>query len=257
KYDRQSSVDLNAWNPAAGRMGALVAAGRDGIGRALQPDSLWLEPSLSIAWNPLHDSRTVVRASFGRSYSATPIYSTQWGTQGFNSYPTHISENVQLEPAVVLAHGFPHPKPVPDLRPEAANDTVADLVDATDRLPTYQSATLSVESEAPGSLLITAGFSYSGGKNLLVGNGAANPNAIPLDALRFRDKLNDEDFNRSLRPFPQYKGFDVYSSYPLGRYQRDAAFLRLERRSSKGLSMRASYEFSKQLDDYSGPYGKQ
>jgi len=127
---------------------------------------------------------------------------------------------------------------------------------ASGRLPTYQSATLSVEREAPGSIVITAGVSYAGGRNLLVGNGAANPDALPLEALRFRDQLNDEAFNRSLRPYPQYKGFDVYNSYSLGRYQRDAAFLRVERRASKGLSLMAYYEFSKQLDDYSGPYGK-
>jgi len=145
----------------------------------------------------------------------------------------------------------------PDLRPEAADDTVADLVDGSGRLPTYQSAKLSFEREAPGSILISAGVTYAGGRNLLVGNGAANPNAIPLDALRFRDQLNDEAFNRSLRPYPQYKGFDVYSSYALGRYQRDAAFLRVEKRASKGLSLIGSYEFSKQVDDYSGPYGKQ
>jgi hypothetical protein len=64
-------------------------------------------------------------------------------------------------------------------------------------------------------------------------------------------------FNRSLRPFPQFKGFDVYSSYPLGRYSRDVGYLRVDKRASRGLSFSASYEFSKQMDDYSGPYGKQ
>src|SRR5438477_450435 len=83
------------------------------------------------------------------------------------------------------------------------------------------------------------------------------PNAIPPAALSFRDKLNDEEFNRSLRPYPQYNGFDLYSSYPLGRYQRDAGFVRVEKRASMGLSLSAYYEFSKQMDDYSGPYGIQ
>ncbi|HTM47746.1 MAG TPA: hypothetical protein VL285_03655 [Bryobacteraceae bacterium] len=257
KYDRQSTVDLAAWNPVAGRKGALAAAGRAGYGRSFQPDRWWLEPSLSIAWNPPGDSRAVIRASFARSYSPIPLHTAQSGTQGFSGYPTYISQNVQLAPALVLAGGVPPSRPVPDLRPEAADNTVADLVDASGRLPTYQSVTLSVEREAPGSIAITAGVSHAGGKNLLVGNGAANPNALPLESLRFRDRLNDETFNRSLRAYPQYKGFDVYNAYSLGRYQRDSAFLRVERRASKGLSLVAYYEFSKQLDDYSGPYGKQ
>ena len=35
-------------------------------------------------------------------------------------------------------------------------------------------------------------------------------------------------FRRALSPYPQYKGFNVYSSWPLGRYERDAAYLRVE-----------------------------
>ena len=73
----------------------------------------------------------------------------------------------------------------------------------------------------------------------------------------YRDQLNNLDFNRSLRPYPQYQGFELNDSYPLGRYQRDAGFVRLEKRASMGLSLSAYYEFSKQMDDYSGPYGIQ
>ncbi len=258
KYDRQSTVDLNVINPVNGRKGALIFAARDGNGRAFQPVRAKLEPSAGVSWNPLGDSRTVLRLSFARGYSGFPIYSVQWGTQGFNGTPTYISPNVQLEPALRLADGLPPPsRPLPDLRPEAANDTVADLMDRSRRQPVYQSASLSLEHQAPGSVVVTIGAAYSGGRDLLVGNWAANPNAIHPDALRFRDQLNDEQFNRSLRPYPQFKGFDVYSSWPLGRYHRDAGFLRVEKRASHGLTLSFYYEFSKQLDDYSGPYGRQ
>ncbi|MGB9604292.1 MAG: hypothetical protein ACPL88_00250 [Bryobacteraceae bacterium] len=258
KYDRQSTVDLNVINPANGRKGALIVAAREGVGRAFQPVRVKLEPSASFSWNPLGTAKTVIRAGFARSYSGIPIYSVQWGTQGFNGTPTYISPNVQLEPALRLADGVPPPsRPVPDLRPDAANDTVADLIDRSPRQPVYQSASLSLEHEAPGSVVITLGAAYSGGRDLLVGNWAANPNAIHPHALRFRDQLNDEQFNRSLRPYPQYKGFDLYNSWPLGRYHRDAGFLRVDKRASHGLTLSFYYEFSKQLDDYSGPYGRQ
>ncbi len=258
KYDRQSTVDLSAVNPENGRPGALVAAARGGYGRAFQPAQFRVEPSVSVAWNPRGDAASVVRLSFARSYSSIPIYTGQWGTQGFSAYSTYISPNVQLEPAVVLSQGLPPlAAPLPNLRPDAANDTVADLMDMSDRVPTYQSASLSLERRLPGAVLLTVGTSYSGGKNLLVGNSAANLNAIHPDALIFRDLLNDEDFNRSLRPYPQYKGFDVYSTWPGGRYQRNSGYVRLEKRASAGLSVSASWEISRQLDDYSGPYGKQ
>ena len=258
KYDRQSTVDLTAFSPANGRNGALVAAARDGRGRAFQPARARLSPSASLAWNPRGEPKTVVRLGYSRGYSPIPIYTGQFGTQGFNGSPTYISPNVQLAPAVVLSRGLPPTdRPLPDLRPEAADDTVADLIDQSDRQPVYQSASLTLERELPGSVVVSVGAAYSGGRNLLVSGNTVNLNAIHPDALEYRDRLNDETFNRSLRPYPQYRSFDLYSSYPAARYQRDAGFLRVEKRASKGLSFSAYYEFAKQLDDYSGPYGRQ
>jgi hypothetical protein len=258
KYDRQSTIDLSAINPANGLPGALVAAGRNGAGRAFQPTLLRLEPSASLAWNPLGDAKTVVRASFARGYAGIPIYSGQWATQGFNLYPTYLSPDSQLQPALVLRDGIPPPgTSIPDLQPDAANNTIADLVDNSDRLPTYQSASLSIQREFPGSTVVTLGTSYSGGKNLLVGNSGANPNAIPLDDLQYGVQLNNLAFNQSLRPYPQYQGFNVYGLYPAGRYQRNAGYVRVEKRASQGLTVSAYFEFNKQMDDYSGPYGKQ
>jgi len=258
KYDHQTDIDLSAINPANGLPGALVAAGKDGFGSAFQPALVRLASSMSIAWNPLGDSSTVVRLSFARSYTGIPIYFGQFGTQGFNLYPTFLSSDPQVQPALLLRTGVPLPAtPLPDLQPDAANNTIADLVEMTSRLPTYQSASLNIERELPGSTVVTLGTSYAGGKNLLVGNGAANPNAIPLDDLQYGVQLNDLAFNQSLRPYPQYQGFNVYGQYPIGRYQRDAGYLRVEKRASHGLSLSAYFEFNKQMDDYSGPYGTQ
>jgi hypothetical protein len=258
KYNRQSNIDLGAINPANGLPGALVVAGQGGFGGAFQSTLVRLAPSLSIAWNPLDDPKTVVRGYFARDYSGIPIYSGQWGTQGFNQYSTFLSPDAQLQPALILRNGVPPPAtPIPDLQPDAANNTIADLIDVSHRLPTYQSASLSLEREFPGSTVVTVGMSYSGGKNLLVGNGSANPNAIPLVDLKYGNQLNNLAFNQSLRPYPQYQGFNLYGQYPVGRYQRDAGYVRVEKRSSNGLSVNAYFEFNKQMDDYSGPYGTQ
>lgn len=258
KYDRQSNVDLTAINPANGRPGALVFANRDGRGRAFQNTLYNADWSGSVAWNPFGGTRTVVRAAYSRSYGMVPVYSGQWGTQGFNAYPTYISPNVQLQPAIRLSDGLPSfPYTLPDYRPEAANDTNADLFDVSGNVPTYHSASLSAERELSGSMVVTLGFSYSGGKNLFLGSSGVSPNAVPLDALRYRDQLNNEQFNRSLRPYPQYKNFDVNSAWAAGRYQRTETWVRVEKRISYGLSFNATYEYARQMDDYSGPYGQQ
>lgn len=258
KYNRQSTIDFSAINPDNGLPGALVAAGWDGQSRGFRRTLVRLQPSIGIAWNLTSDSKTVLRAGYSRSYSAIPIYDGQFGTQGFNSYQTFLSPNTELQPAVALTGSLPPPAhPLPDLQPDAANNTIADLIDATTRLPTYQSASLTIERELPGSLVVSTGAVYSGGHNLLVGDGAANPNAIPPADLVYGDQLYNLAFNQSLRPYPQYQGFELYGEYPLGRYQRDSGFLRVEKRASMGLAVNAYYEFSKQMDDYSGSYGVQ
>jgi hypothetical protein len=258
KYDRQSSIDLTRINPANGLPGALVAANQGGESRGFRPALVRLQPSAGIAWNITKDSKTVLRAGFSRSYSPIPIYEGQFGTEGFNGYQTFLSPDTQLQPAVALSSSLPPPAhALPDLLPDAANNTIADLIDTTDRLPTYQSGSLTIERELPGSMVVSMGASYSGGRNLLVGDSAANPDAIPPAALIYGDRLNNLDFNRARRPYPQFQGFELYGSYPLGRYQRDAGFVRVEKRASMGLALSAYYEFSKQMDDYSGPYGVQ
>lgn len=259
KYDRQSTVDLSAYNPESGRPGALVFAGLDGYGRRFQPIRTKFEPNASVAWTPGGGTKSVVRASFWRSYSGVPVYFGQWGTQGFNGTPAFLSPNSQLEPAVTLAAGLPAShEPLPNLTPGAANDQFADLMAVDPRhQPMYQSAQLTFERELPGSMLVTLGASYAGAKDQYVGENAANPNAIPLSALAYRDQLYDEAFNASERPYPQYKGFNLGGLYPYGKYQKDAGFLRVEKRASQGLTLSAYLEYSKSLDDYSGPWGSQ
>ncbi len=257
KYDRQSNIDFRVLNPANGRPGALVFANQNGLGRAFSPTQVRPEPSVALAWTPSDVNKTVIRTSYSRSYEGARL-NAPGNTQGFNFYPTFVSPNAQLAPAVTLQDGFPLSQSIqPDLRPDAVNGMIGDVIDGSARMPRYQSTGVSVEREVAGSLLVTSGYYHQDGKNLYVGNSAANLNAIPLENLAYRDQLNDEAFRASLRPFPQYVGFEMNSGYPLGRYERDAGYLRLEKRTSGGLGLSAYYEFSKQMDDYSGPYGTQ
>jgi hypothetical protein len=258
KYNRQSTVDPSAIDPSNSLPGALVFAGLNGIPRSLRDNNLDLDPSLGIAWNPHGDAKTVVRASLGRAHGQIPIYNGQWGTQGFNARQTFISPDTQLSPALDLTAGIPpFTTPLPDLSPSAADNTVADLVDVSGREPVYQSASLSVEREMPFSILVSVGTNYSAGRDILVGDGTANPNAINPSFLSYGDALYDLAFRDTLQPYPQFQGFELYGHYAWGRYQRNSGFVRVEKRASLGLAFTAYYEFSKQLDDFSGPYGNQ
>jgi hypothetical protein len=258
KYNRQSTVDPFVIDPSSGFPGALVFAGLNGMSRGLRAANVDLDPSLGVAWNPHGDPKTVVRASFARAHGQIPIYNGQWGTQGFNARQTFISPNTQLSPALDLTAGIPpFTTPLPVLSPSAADNTVADFVDLSGREPVYQSASLSVEREMPFSMVVAVGTNYSVGRNILVGDGTANPNAIDPSYLSYGDALYNLAFRNSLQPYPQFQGFELYGHYAWGRYQRNSGFVRVEKHASFGLSFIAYYEFSKQLDDYSGPYGNQ
>ena len=84
----------------------------------------------------------MARASYARSYEAMPM-SGQSNTQGFNAFPTFISPNVQLSPAVVLREGLPASTVLPDLRPDVANGIFAELMNTSTRMPRYQSVSAS------------------------------------------------------------------------------------------------------------------
>jgi len=258
KYNRQSTVDPNLIDPSNGLPGGLAFAGVDGISRGMRPVNCDLDPSASITWNPRGNSKTVVRASYSRAHSQIPIYNGQWATQGFNARQTFISPNTQLSPAIDLTAGIP-PLGVslPDLSPSAADNTTADLMNLSKAEPVYQSAALSIEREVPFSITVSMGANHSVGRDLLVGDGAVNPNAISPADMSYGDNLYDYSFLSTLQPYPQYTGFELYGQYQAGRYQRDAGYVRIEKRASFGLTITAYYEFSKQLDDYSGPYGNQ
>ncbi len=258
KYNRQSTIDPSVVDPSNGRPGALVFAGLNGIPAGLGPVNYDLDPSFSLAWNPLGDSKSVVRASFARTHGRVSLINGQFATQGFNARQAFTSPNIQLTPSLPFASGFPPlAAPLPTLSPSFADNSIADFLDISGREPLYQSAGLSFERELPFSLVVTVGANYSGGRDLLVGDGSANPNAISPNFLSYGNALYDQAFRVTLQPFPQFNGFELFSLYPEGRYQRDSVYLNVEKRASFGLSLTAHYSFSKQLDDYSAPYGEQ
>ncbi len=255
RYNRQSTVDLRAINPVNGMPGAVIFAGLNGAPTSFQPYVSRLDPSTSLAWSPGGNRKSVVRAAYARSYQAPPLYATQWGTQGFNATQTLNAQNGETTPAFFLQQGVPAATPLPDLNAATANGTGAALFERTGKTPIYQSASVSYEREIQLQVILSGGLSTAWGHNLFVGSWAASPNAISPDNLKYGVQLNDLTFRNALRPYPQYLDFDLSSLWPEGNYRRNSSWFRVEKRSSGGLTVSATYEFSRQWDDYSG--GKQ
>ncbi len=258
KYNHQSTIDPAVLDPATLHMGALVFAGQNRIPRGLRPANIDLDYDMGVAWNPGGSSKTGVRANYHHWYGSIPIYNGQFGTQGFNANQTFTSTNTELSPALNLADGIPPiTTPLPDLSPSAADNTVADFLDMSTRVPVYRSASVSVERQVPFSMLVTLGTNYTAGSNILVGDSTTNPNAVNPGNLKYGNELYNQAFRLSLQPFPQFTNFNLYGLYPAGRFQRNAGYVQVQKRESFGLSFSATYEFSSEYDDFSGPYGNQ
>ena len=253
KYDRQSSFDPSAINDATGTPGALVFAGRNGQGRAFQPYRVRTEPRVGVSWSPTESRSTVVRGSFLRSYSAVALRSGPFATQGFSGRRYPISQNRQLVPAVTLATGFPAlANPLPDLRNDFANESDVDMIPATAAQPTYNYLSLEVERKLPKGLMLRARGRATRGRDLLVGGHIVSLNQVPLTALAYRDRLNNEAFRRSLRPFPHYQQIRANYQYPSGRLHYDEGQITLQKRTGDGLSFDFDYAYRRRKDDYSG-----
>lgn len=251
KYNRQSTVARDRINPANGRPGALIFAGRDGVGRALQPLTARLEPSIGLALNPWNNRNTVVRLNYSLSYEDYPLYGRHFGTNGFNAAPVFNSPNEQLQPAFLLRAGMPLDFPTPPtLTPTAANGIDADFVDASGVLPANQQWSLSLQRELPRALAIEARYTGWRGTHQFV-DGFIRLNAVPVENLKYGDLLYDDAFRNSLRPYPQYRNLDLGGVYPGGDVNGHSLSVTLDQRLTGGLYGRAVYRLSKVMDNYS------
>ncbi|MGE0130595.1 MAG: hypothetical protein AB7U82_21155 [Blastocatellales bacterium] len=251
KYDRQSTVSLEHINPENGKPGALIFAGRDGVGRALQPVTARWEPSVGLAVNPWNDRDTIVRLNYSLNYGEYPLYGRHFGTNGFNAAPVFNSTNDQLEPAFLLRDGMPLDfQQPPFLDPTAANGTEADYVDPSGLLPVNQQWSLGIQRELPRSLALEARYTGWRGAHQFV-DSFIRLNAVPVEHLQYRDQLYDDAFRNSLRPYPQYRGLDLGGIFPGGDVEGHSLAMTLDQRLTGGVFGRVSYRLAKVMDNYS------
>lgn len=249
KFNRQSTVSLAEINPATDRPGALIFAGRDGQGRALQPLRFRVEPRLGLALTPGRDRKTVIRLNYELNYHTSPFPGRQFGTQGFNASPLFLSPNDQLQPAFLLRDGLlVNFLPPPVFAPTAANGTSPDYLDASGLVPAVQEVGVRVQRELPWSMAVEIGYAHIRGWHLFT-DGLVRLNSVPVEHLHYGEQLYDDAFRNSLRPYPQYRTFAVSGFYPGGDSRNNALTVTVDKRLSAGLYGRASYRFSKLIEN--------
>jgi hypothetical protein len=269
-----SNIDLNTPNPGAGGLpGALVFAG-NGTGRNGNVNETWANtwrkdfaPRVGFAYSPgWLNSKTVIRGYYGIFYA--PMTHGDFNVQnvdGFIANPSKSSNG--FDEAFNIDGGFPAYAPPPNLDPSQDNFTGPVVI-----LPSFgrpgmvQNFSLQVQQELAPDLIFTLG--YVGNRSEHLKSGFNFYNSIPKSDFVYGAQLGQpvsslpgvtlpwasfptgQNFSQTLRPHPQYFSFGTGTALEnLGAGDFDALEATLQRRFRSGLTLLASYTFSKTLTD--------
>ncbi len=240
------------------------------------------------------DEKTVVRGSVGRSYGAVSTVTGSTHQRGFTqTYGVPDGGTNGIQANLILRDGFPSYPVPPFVDPSFANKDNIPWWQGTEatKLPTSDFFNLSVQRQLSGSALVEISYNGSVGSHLQTqllnynqvdpanlakyGYALLNSSVTSAGAVAAGFKSPYPTFTntsgsaldgwwgsgatvgRSLRPFPQYNGIDTYGGGGdhSGHSAYHAGIIRMEKRGSGGLTLNASYVFSKIITDSDSYWG--
>jgi hypothetical protein len=269
QYDRASTFDLDAPNPAAGnRPGALVylgeGPGRYGSRTFEETYYKAINPRLGLAYQ-LQRS-TVLRLGYGVSHSSHFLLNDH---MGFSTTQNFDSVDQGNTPAFLLDGGMPTnwPKP-PFLDPSFGNNNNVSAVirDDSGRMPLTQNWRLDFQRELPGGTVLE--MAYVGTKASHQTAALRNVNQVDASYLSLGTVLNANINSAAARqanipiPYPGFNGTvrQALRPYPqvltvatrqdkLGSSAYHAFQMKIQKRFASGLQYLLSYTFSKLMTD--------
>lgn len=278
KYDRLSYFDPTLPNPAAsGQPGALRflgdGTGREG-GRRLYNNAGGWGPRFGAAYQ-LGD-KSVIRAGAGIFYGTNKAPGLGGANNGFTNAPSWTSQNQGVTPAFNWDQGFPAWEMPPFINPGFNAGFSLPWYGAaeTGRLPSTANWNLAISHVLPGNFVLDVTYTGSKGTHLasdrvnimqidpkyaylgpLLNRPINDPEVV---ALGFRPPFANfqqlmganATLGQSLRAFPQYQGLTTGGMMNhSGNSTYHAGILKVTKRFSGGLSLLATYTWSKLLTD--------
>jgi hypothetical protein len=228
-HNWQSSFDFST--------GLLRYSGVDGF-----PDVLWdaswkgFQPRIGLAYAPFR--RTVVRAGYGIfDLAPNTIGGAPFATGAWNRTLTYSAANTGVTFPLALRDAFP----AVDLNAPVGPQTSGSYVPRNFPTMYAQQWSFDLQRQISGRTVVDLGYTGTKGNHLQMNY---QLNQVPREFLGVGSA-------QAHRPFPGL-GSIAASYNPVGNSIYHALQAKLEHRLSSGLSGRASYTFSKSIDDSSG-----
>lgn len=189
-------------------------------------------PRFGFAWNPGR-GRLTIRSGYGISYSS--IFPVTYQTTRFNPPSVQVLEinTPRLTDALALAQTAPFMKPIPGAQQDLYLIS-PDLV-----LPYSHMYNFSLEWALPAQTAVRIAYMGSRSFHLLT-QGVYNRPVVVPGIPTTEATLNQR------RPDPRYGAINVVESNSNDYY--DAAQVSIEKRLARGLTFRAAYTFSKDIN---------
>ncbi|MFN0105787.1 MAG: carboxypeptidase regulatory-like domain-containing protein [Bryobacteraceae bacterium] len=240
KYNHYSNYDLDA-NRARPEI-LLAKDGGIADRSTLRPDYTNFAPRVGFAYRM--DTRTVIRSGYGIYYGGVDHIGDRYLHASAPFFYQSGFNTDSITPTILLRDGFPD---------GATSSRVSNLQtisqDRTNRTPYSQQWNFTVQRELGADLALELGYAGTKGNRLLqrFDSNAPDPGPGNINARRPVTTLAVPGLNYIVTPLADTfrREFSANSNY-------NAVQIKVEKRMSKGLSLLASYVFSKTISDARG-----
>lgn len=214
------------------------AAGQNGVPANLfNYDHNNFAPRIGFAWQPLGDSKTVVRGGIGVFYNVQPAGNGFLGML-FN-FPFRLPQTFNSSRTAPITLNDPFPGPVPTTAPTNGTLTMTAIDENFDTAYITQWG-LSVQRGVGSDVVFEIGYLGSKGTHLPLNRNLNQATPGPGTPAQVQAR----------RPYPQFGNITWIESVANSTYH--SMELKAEKRYTKGLSLFGSYTFSKSIDNSPG-----
>jgi hypothetical protein len=285
--DRWSDFSPTTPNPGAnGRLGAVLFAGSGPgrVGSRTLANGYWgaFGPHVGFAYSA--NSKTVIRGSYARSFSAITTVSGSTHNMGFTLTQTFSNTSGGVNPTFLLDQGLPPWTAPPFINPSVSNGASPSWFQNGEvtRPPEFNNFNFSIQRQIGGSMVADIGYNGVMGSHLQtqllqynqipssyltafgtvtqsiavlnsrIGSPLANQYGITAPYPTFVSQWGTRaTVAQALKPYPQYANIDTYAGGGdhSGHSTYHSLILSFQKRYAAGLSLQTSYVFSKLLTD--------